>query len=258
MPRLTDDEKTKIDSVICTALLEKGLARMSAHEFMRAVGWPNERFADLRSYFRNNQLAVAKRLSAKSGRPVLPRTTMTRASLSLALAEPGECPGCGRPMEVIERGGPHYGDCITPGSRVERPGSVQAHGRILEVKTKVEDLKARVRDLQADLPSYRQRADRGERGAADKYREMKRRLAMATDELKLAKTELVALSGNPSDPKWSLIVEAWRVLEAVAASGVDIGERGQKLLEDIEFHVPPEKLLADEEEGEGEEEGSKS
>ena len=116
--------------------------------------------------------------------------------------------------------------------------------RLLAVKTKMEALKVRVRELQAELPQYKADAEMGRRGGWTKYREMKQRWQAAVDQLGQLKLELIALSGTGSDPKWGLIAEAWRILDALEESGVDIGERGRKLLDDIEFHVPMSKLQA--------------
>ena len=57
------------------------------------------------------------------------------------------------------------------------------------------------------------------------------------------KLELTKLCGTTgSDPRWDLVRRAYAVLTRLDDAGVDIGEHGAKLLDDIEFHVPQSKL----------------
>lgn len=117
-----------------------------------------------------------------------------------------------------------------------------------EQKLLVEALKSKVMRLQAET---------AERGAAAKgsfprrsslftaWEVKKKEHQAAIEELRAAKAVLVRLSGTDgSDPKWALAREAWHVLNELDERGVDIGERGQALLDEIEFHVPLSMLHA--------------
>jgi hypothetical protein len=121
--------------------------------------------------------------------------------------------------------------------------------RVTEVKARVEALKTRVRTLQAQLPEAKIAAEgaypRNESRWAY-YRRLKKDWLTATNELSVAKVELTKLCGTTGgDPKWDLIREAWHVLVGLDEAGVDIGDRGHALIDEIEFHVPANKLRAD-------------
>lgn len=118
--------------------------------------------------------------------------------------------------------------------------------RVPEVKARVESLKARVRTLQAALGEARALAE-GQWPRQPRtwqaYQQAKRDYASALNDLSAAKVELTTLSGvTGSDPRWRLLCEAWYVLSTLDEAGVDIGERGHALIDDIEFHVPHSKL----------------
>ena len=130
-----------------------------------------------------------------------------------------------------------------PGKRV---GEVKA--RVEALKTKVEEAQARVAEASALARGSYPRRDSLWRD----FERRKREWTAVVTELRKAKAELASLSGtNGSDPKWKLICEAWHVLSALDEAGVDIGERGHALIDDIEFHVPHSKLFDVVKEGEG-------
>ena len=121
--------------------------------------------------------------------------------------------------------------------------------RAKEAKLHVEMLKAKVARLQTQT---------AEHGAAAKgsfprrpslfaaWEASKKELHAAVADLQAAKATLVRLSGTTgSDPKWVLLREAWHVLTALDEAGIDIGERGHALIDEIEFHVPLAKLHED-------------
>ncbi len=61
--------------------------------------------------------------------------------------------------------------------------------------------------------------------------------------LRDAKDELRRLSGtHTGDPKWALIARCYRFLNALDESA--LGDEGEALLQEIEFHVPPAKLVS--------------
>lgn len=118
-----------------------------------------------------------------------------------------------------------------------------------EAKLLVETLRGKVARLQAEV---------GEKGADARgsfprrpekfraYENAKKDWQAAITELKAAKLKLARLEGSTGgDPKWALLREAWHVLNEIDERGVDIGERGHALLEEIEFHVPAAKLQED-------------
>lgn len=121
--------------------------------------------------------------------------------------------------------------------------------RVKEVKIKVDGLKASVVALQAQVAEAGNLAKGtvpSRRAYWDAYSERKKALASAQEKLREAKAELTRLAGTTgSDPRWTLLREAWHVLSALDEAGVDIGERGHALIDDIEFHVPHAKLHED-------------
>ena len=124
--------------------------------------------------------------------------------------------------------------------------TVSPDQRIIDTKARVEALKCTVRDLQSALTDAKALAE-GQwprrPGTWQTYQRLKKEWQRAVNDLSAAKVELTKLSGTTgSDPRWQLLREAWHVLSAIEESGVDIGERGHALLDDIEFHVPHSKL----------------
>jgi hypothetical protein len=115
-----------------------------------------------------------------------------------------------------------------------------------EAKIRVEGLRASVAAAMAQVAEARDRA-KGTFPRRDSlyqaYSDRKKALASVQAQLREAKDELVKLSGTQGgDPKWDLIREAWHVLSALDEAGIDIGERGHALIDDIEFHVPHSRL----------------
>ncbi len=118
--------------------------------------------------------------------------------------------------------------------------------RALEVKTRVEALKERVRTLQGDLPAAKMQAESSyprRQSSWDAYHAMRKSWSEAVRDLGAAKLELTRLSGTTgTDPRWKLVYEAYHLLSTLDEGGVDIGKRGEDLLEAIEFHCPTAKL----------------
>lgn len=115
--------------------------------------------------------------------------------------------------------------------------------RAIDVKVRVEELKTLVRTLQDQLPQAKADANLGKRGGWPEYSSLKRRWTTAVNDLGKAKADLVKLSGTTGgDPRWELCQRAWRVLNRLDEAGIDIGDDGHQLLDDIEFHVPASKL----------------
>lgn len=118
--------------------------------------------------------------------------------------------------------------------------------RVKEVKIKVDGLKASVTAIMAQVAEARDRTIPRRESLWLAYDERKKALASVQEKLREAKAELVRLSGTTgSDPRWTLLREAWHVLSALDEAGVDIGDRGHALIDDIEFHVPHAKLHED-------------
>lgn len=119
-----------------------------------------------------------------------------------------------------------------------------SNDRVAEVKARVEALKCKVREQQDALPELRLYADAGNRGAWAVYQKARREWQASLKLLSEAKVELVQLSGtgHGGDQKWRLIHRAWALLTRMQEAGTDIGEEGQALIDDIEFHVPVAKL----------------
>lgn len=121
--------------------------------------------------------------------------------------------------------------------------------RVKETKIRVDALKAEVTALMARVAEARDLA----RGTVPRrqslwsaYEQSKRALASSQEKLREANSELVRLAGTTgSDPRWTLLREAWHVLSRLDEDGVDIGERGHALIDEIEFHVPHAKLHED-------------
>lgn len=113
----------------------------------------------------------------------------------------------------------------------------------MEAKALVESLKIRVDEMNRAFPQLKADAQTGMRGgwrALDAHRKEHRQVLA---QLRTAKIDLAKLSGTTgTDPKWQLIARGWSVLIGLENAGVDIGERGRALVEDIEFHVPNAKL----------------
>ena len=114
--------------------------------------------------------------------------------------------------------------------------------RVVELKARVDGLKAEVRAAQDALTLIRGQGEPGVRNWG-RLHAAKRHWNECIKRLQQAKTDLVRVSGTTgSDPRWVLISGAWRLLQRLEDSGVDLGEDGRKLLDDIEFHIPQSKL----------------
>jgi len=119
--------------------------------------------------------------------------------------------------------------------------------RVAELKAKVDELKAAVRNAQDELTRIRGSAQPRGSGYWDRVAAAKKHWNECVRKLQAAKTDLVRVTGTTgSDPRWTLIRDAWRLLQRLEDQGIDLGEDGRKLLDDIEFHVPTAKLLGDE------------
>jgi len=120
------------------------------------------------------------------------------------------------------------------------------HDRILDVKARIEELKGLVLDVQNQLSDRNMVDGRGKRMAFldwnARKQDLKKKHAELLDRLRAEKHELRKLSGTGEDPKWELIKKAYVILSQLDEQGVDIGERGHALIDDIEFHVPFAKL----------------
>lgn len=124
--------------------------------------------------------------------------------------------------------------------------SDQDEARRIAVKNEVERLKLQLLHLQTTLSEKRPRERRNDNHDQAKwaaYHNAKRQVVVVTEQLNKAKAELRELSGDGvKRPQWDMVREAWRILTDLDEAGVDIGERGQALLERIEFHVPTQQL----------------
>jgi hypothetical protein len=118
--------------------------------------------------------------------------------------------------------------------------------RVAELKARVDELKAAVRDAQNELTLIKGSAEPdGGKHYWQRLHAAKKSWNDCVRRLQEAKTDLVRVTGTTgSDPRWSLISDAWRLLQRLEDSGVDIGEDGRKLLDEIEFHIPASKLVA--------------
>jgi hypothetical protein len=116
--------------------------------------------------------------------------------------------------------------------------------RVAELKAELDRCKAEVRAAQEALSGLRGRAEAGGRGGWPEYRAARKRWEDALRARSEAQLALVRVTGTTgSDPRWTLIRDAWRILNRLQDAGVDIGEDGEKLMNDIEFQVPASKLV---------------
>ncbi len=117
---------------------------------------------------------------------------------------------------------------------------------MIAAKARVEALKRKVAEHQAKVAAAGAAAKGAwprRRSLFDEYDRLKSLTPKVHAELAQAKLELTELSGTDGgDPKWKLLVRAWRVLNELEEAGIEIGEKGRALLDDIEFHVPHSKL----------------
>jgi hypothetical protein len=123
---------------------------------------------------------------------------------------------------------------------------VNSHTRIAELKERIAELQLKVREAQDKLTLIRGRSDPTETQAKFQYRiaDAKKWLNEAVLNLQKAKADLIKLSGvTGGDPRWDLIRDAWRYLQKLEDRGIDLGQDGAQLLNDIEFHIPASKLL---------------
>ena len=112
----------------------------------------------------------------------------------------------------------------------------------LQAKTSVERRKARIAQLQAQMREMAQKVS-----STPRYWHERRMLqSQLTKEIALLSEDKIRLStlcgttGN--SPKWLLTARAYRLLSRLEDQGVDIGEEGEQLLSDIEFHMPLAQL----------------
>jgi len=118
--------------------------------------------------------------------------------------------------------------------------------RVAELRDEVERRKAAVREAQDELTRVRGQAHPSGKLYWDNFHAAKRRWADSVQKLQAAKNDLIRVCGTTgSDPRWDLIRDAWRLLQRLEDSGVDLGDDGRKLLDDIEFHVPTSRLLVE-------------
>jgi hypothetical protein len=117
--------------------------------------------------------------------------------------------------------------------------------RVAELKAIVDERKHAVREAQDALTAVRGSSDpNGRTTYWPRFHAAKRHWNDCVRRLQEAKTDLVRVTGTTgSDPRWELIRDAWRLLQRLEDSGVDLGEDGRKLLDEIEFHVPSSKLV---------------
>ena len=120
--------------------------------------------------------------------------------------------------------------------------------RIFEVKSRVEALKTKVRTLLEQVSDAKVVLEsKWPRSKHDfqTHARAKAALRVAQNELANAKLELTKLSGTTGgDPRWKLLRETWHVLNELEERGVELGDRAEALLEEIEFHVPAAALQA--------------
>lgn len=117
-----------------------------------------------------------------------------------------------------------------------------APGRLTEAGCQLQEAKARVREVQEELAALNGTPD--VLGFWKRKQDIKKRLAFALRCLDERKVEVRALSGGSgTDPKWVLLAKCHRVLTRLDEADVDIGEDGQDVLDQIEFHVAPALLM---------------
>ncbi len=118
--------------------------------------------------------------------------------------------------------------------------------RVAELKARVDEAKAAVRDAQDKLTAIRGSVDpngSGKNNYWPRFHAAKKHWNDCVKRLQEAKTDLIRVTGTTgSDPRWALIADAWRLLQRLEDSGVDLGEDGRALLDAIEFHIPTSKL----------------
>lgn len=117
--------------------------------------------------------------------------------------------------------------------------------RVAELKSRVDQCKADVREAQDALTLIKGSADpSGKNNYWARFHTAKKKWNDCIRKLQEAKTDLVRVTGTTgSDPRWELIRDAWRLLQGLEDSGVNLGEDGRKLLDEIEFHIPTSKLV---------------
>jgi hypothetical protein len=112
------------------------------------------------------------------------------------------------------------------------------------MKVAVERQKALVSRLQKEIGELR--PEKGETGTRVRvWNARKRDWHEAVEKLRTLKAELAKLSGTMGDPRIDMLVRARRVLLDLEERGIAIGPDGEKLLDDIEFHVSPSRLTTD-------------
>lgn len=125
-----------------------------------------------------------------------------------------------------------------------------SNARVVEVKVRVEELRAKVRtQMEAVADAKIAYESQWPRRHHDRqtWDRAKKALVLLQNQLANAKLELTKLSGTTGhDPKWRLLREAWHILNEFEERGIEIGERAEALLDEIEFHVPHAALHAHE------------
>lgn len=120
-------------------------------------------------------------------------------------------------------------------------GQESFEANVIAAREEVERCKKVVRDLNLEMQLAKGRSTTTWRQMAARKEDFNR----ACSALKDAKIKLVKLSGTTGhDQRWILVTRSYAVLCKLDEAGVDIGEIGRKLIEDIEFHVPLSKLEA--------------
>ena len=108
----------------------------------------------------------------------------------------------------------------------------------------VDRLKLQVSSHQASLSQLKFNATTGRSAQAwNEYNEAKLHQSKLLRQLQVAKQTLRKLSGNGIvQPKLETVAEAWAVLTNLLESGIDIGARGRKTVESIEFMLSNDLL----------------
>ncbi len=117
-----------------------------------------------------------------------------------------------------------------------------------ELSRRANELRTRIAELNIDLEDRNMVDGRGHRltpaEAYDRKQTIKRTIVRTEGELAQVRADLRRYSSVGRDPTRALLARAYQILDGLDEQGVDIGERGIELLEDIEAHVPPEMLVA--------------
>jgi len=107
---LTAEEKIQVNALLLSEL-SAGRHSWLTSDFLRLLKWPQRRQPDLRDYLELSAREIAKFLNTEIGTRVLPKAFVSRQSTFLHIAQPNECRGCGRNLELIPRSG-HENGCM--------------------------------------------------------------------------------------------------------------------------------------------------